>query len=68
VTLEADTCPSIDSSEVFLLALSRICTIYSLNTFDSDDVSGRKQKSIHPGTEASRDVFLVTRDKGVNQD
>jgi len=29
-----------------------------LNTFDSDDVSGRKQKSIHPGTEASRDVFF----------
>jgi len=31
--------------------------VQHINTFDSDDVSGRKQKSIHPGPEASRDVF-----------
>ena len=35
-----------------------------LNTFDSDDVSGRKQKSIHPGPEASRDVFSSDTGQG----
>jgi len=44
------------------LGLTLGCKLF--NTFDSDDVSGRKQKSIHPDTEASRDVFSSDTGQG----
>ena len=36
----------------------------ALNTFDSNDVQGRKQKSIPRGTEASWDVFSSDTGQG----
>ena len=42
----------------------RSVTCNRFPTFDSDDVLGRKQKSIHPGPEASRDVFSSDTGQG----
>jgi len=41
---------------------------FLVNTFDSDDVQGSKQKSIPPVQRRPGTFFLVTWDKGVNQD